>query len=435
MTMGTESQIDPQPYDAYPAWEIYTYNMLYVTAEFTMRNLGSSDEIMKVMFPLSALSCYESFVYYQVVPESFAVSIDGQKPAVEEITTDNPNPHCDPVRWATFEVVFPVNTTVHISIAYKMQGYQDGYGPEVTTFWYLLESGAAWRDTIGSVDITFVAPYSLTQESAWGRPTSYQYDGNQMQWHWENLEPTSANNIQINIINKFVWEVIIEQRNKVAQNPEDDEAWFTLAQIYSWMTVTKHGVGIENLHLANLAEEAFQKATQLEPDSAEYHRQFAYFLASRCMAQAGEANIFPPTTEFVYCAAAAYEADIALALEPDNHDICKFGWVGAILGDENPCSRIYLLTPSRSSTQIPTITPTKRPIISTIDPMLITPINTPTKPTKIPIVLPVYSPTPESGVDLQTFSSNWILSVIGIFTLAGITIVYFFRTSIFRKKG
>jgi hypothetical protein len=102
-----------------------------VTADFTVRNLGSEKEGMAARFPISANGYFE-----QPEVQNLQVQVDGRNVRTRRIQGEDPyNELRDPVLWAEFDVTFPVDQDVEVRITYTVEG--SGWAPYVT-FNYIL---------------------------------------------------------------------------------------------------------------------------------------------------------------------------------------------------------------------------------------------------------------------------------------------------------
>jgi tetratricopeptide (TPR) repeat protein len=260
-----------------------------VTADFTMRNLGAASESMAVRFPISANDGREQY------PEitDIAIKVNGKKvsfqranyPDIRYYNQDNDVP------WAEFDVTFPVGQDVAIQVAYSLNG--SGY-PPFTAFYYILETGAGWKDTIGSADIILRLPYPASVQNVitgmqigWGETTSGGvFNGNEVRWHFEDFDPATDGNVQnmeFALVAPEAWQTVLKERDNVARNPNDSEAWGRLGMVYKRIFLQGKGyrtdAGGEELY--QLSIDAYKKCIALKPDDAQWHAGFADLLASR----------------------------------------------------------------------------------------------------------------------------------------------------------
>src|SRR5919108_4330481 len=100
-----------------------------VNAEFTMRNQGKVKEQMQVIFPLTRLNTWQNEeALYEIDISSFAVKVDGQSMPFTTLTTPPEMTISDTehdgflsqVKWAGFEVTFPVQQDVLLQVEYEM---------------------------------------------------------------------------------------------------------------------------------------------------------------------------------------------------------------------------------------------------------------------------------------------------------------------------
>src|SRR5207249_10117868 len=94
---------------------------------------------------------------------NFNATVGGQPVATTVISTTNPQGgDAPPIPWAAFDVTFPTGQDLHLGMTYTIT--PTGYLPEAR-FAYVLETGAGWRDTIGSADIVVRLPYAASDEN------------------------------------------------------------------------------------------------------------------------------------------------------------------------------------------------------------------------------------------------------------------------------
>jgi hypothetical protein len=209
-----------------------------ITADFTMRNLGNQSESMAVRFPISASDGRSEY------PEitNLAIKVNGEQisfrranyPDIRYYNQDTNVP------WAEFDVTFPVGQDVAIQVAYNLNG--SGYMP-FTAFYYILETGAGWKDTIGSADVILHLPYAASTQNVimdlqigWAETTpGGVFKGNDVRWHFDNFEPGPdgpVQNMEFALVAPVNWQNVLEERDNVEKNPNDSEAWGRLAMAY-----------------------------------------------------------------------------------------------------------------------------------------------------------------------------------------------------------
>ena len=260
-----------------------------ITADFTMRNLGSQSESMAVRFPISASDGRSEY------PEitNLAIKVNGKQISFRranypDIRYYNQSQN---VPWAEFDVTFPVGLDVPIQVAYDLNG--SGYMP-FTAFYYILETGAGWKDTIGSADVILHLPYAASTQNVimdlqigWAETTlGGVFEGNDVRWHFDNFEPESGGSVQnmeFALVAPVNWQNVLKERDYVAKNPNDSEAWGRLAMAYKQIFLMGKGyrtdTGGEELY--QLSIKAYENCLTINSNDAQWHAGFADLLASR----------------------------------------------------------------------------------------------------------------------------------------------------------
>jgi len=267
-----------------------------VSASFNMQNQGRSVEKMKVIFPLTRLSDYsEEQALYEVDYASFVVRVDNQIVPTTIITTPTEkgymlewashsaspsSGYLPSVRWAAFEVTFPVRKNVLLQVDYNMVASS---GNEFTAIEYILETGAGWYDNILSADIILHLRYPASEEIIRSANSGYTFSMNEIRWHKENFEPTGKDNLSVRVFSSKTWYDILKLRSKVKQYPEDANAWYKLGNGYMPLAIRSYSFqtisySVLNNHFVDLAIEAYQQAITLRPDWGDPHFKIAKIL-------------------------------------------------------------------------------------------------------------------------------------------------------------
>jgi hypothetical protein len=259
----------------------------HVTADFIMRNLGSEAETMQVRFPISANDGWGNY------PEitGVVVKVDGKTVPTSTASYPEPNYFADPVPWVEFGVTFPPGVDIPISVTYDLQG--SGYYP-YTAFYYLLETGAGWKDTIGKAEIILRLPYeansqNVVQDLEIGIAETNQgatFDGNEVRWLYENFEPgpyAVVQNMEFALVAPGAWKQVLQAQADVKANPNDGEAWGRLAKAYKDLFFLGKGYREDTGggELYRLSVEAYEECLRLKPSDAQWHAGFADLLANR----------------------------------------------------------------------------------------------------------------------------------------------------------
>lgn len=270
-----------------------------VTAVFHMRNLSQTEERMDVRFPLYATEAFESrgggLLIFPPL-ENFSVQVNGTQPAVYNTYERFFNPQVDGFQevptWANFPVVFSTEKDVEIRVRYIQRGFggYDHGSVNYVKYTYLLFTGAGWKDTIGSADITVRLPVEANEITVYERdPASGLFDGKEIRWHFENFEPVYRSgadssktplSITVGILQPSYWWKIQETRKYVASHSRDGEAWGQLGKALKEAVQMERGFRQDATGEQWYWEsfEAYQKAVELLPNDPDWHYGFADLL-------------------------------------------------------------------------------------------------------------------------------------------------------------
>jgi hypothetical protein len=257
-----------------------------ITADFTMRNLGGTDESMAVRFPISA---NDGRGQYPEITD-LLIKVGGKQISYRRASYPGVQYMSQDVPWAEFDVTFPAGQDVGIEVAYKLNG--SGYAP-YTAFYYILETGAGWKDTIGSADVTLRLPYPanpqntvLNTQIGWAETTpGGSIQGNEVHWHFEDFEPGPyevIQNMEFALVAPSAWQTVLKERDNVSKSPNDGEAWGRLAKAYKEIFFMNKGyrTDIGGDELYKLSVDAYEKCLALLPRDAQWHAGFADLLAN-----------------------------------------------------------------------------------------------------------------------------------------------------------
>jgi hypothetical protein len=215
------------------------------------------------------------FTYPEV--QDFTAGVDGQIAPTTVITVPNPQgQEQPPVRWAAFDVTFPLTREVVISVSYSIS--PTGYLPEAQ-FAYVLSTGAGWYGTIGQVDITMRLPYPANLENVILNNTTRgaRFQSGTVRWQRTNLEPTASDDWHATILATNIWEAILDARQAELAAPRDAQKWLALSQAYVQAVPYKY-VPSGGEHFQLLAVRAMQIAVSLSPNSAIMRTEYASLL-------------------------------------------------------------------------------------------------------------------------------------------------------------
>lgn len=297
-------------------------------AIFTMRNLGTAEENMQVRFPLSFFNGNsDGFGNFPEI-DSIVVKIDGKTVQTKRENQPFFNSELsyrerDKIPWAIFDVSFPPNQDVTIEVTYTVNGF--GYYP-YENFKYILETGAGWNGTIGAADVIVRLPYEVNKQNVWVEEV-YGYtdptqggvmNGNEIRWHFEELEPTAENNIQVIVVTPSLWESVLKETDTVTKNPNDGEAWGRLAKAYKEILRQSHGelrADSAGRAMFELSKDSYEKCLALLPNDSLWHYGYAellwahYYFDLYWTSQADVEGILPTVLS---------ELQTVLALDPNN---------------------------------------------------------------------------------------------------------------------
>jgi hypothetical protein len=264
-----------------------------VTAYFTMHNRGNGPESMRAIFPLESFTecdpegvgVSNNYTYYFVNVSSFEVMINGKGVPVQNIVTEHPHAGCEQMTWAGFDVTFPVDEDVTIRVQYMMESMDMDLLQNIE---YILETGAGWAGPIQRGYVIVKFPYEATPENVLSASTpGYQFLHNEIFWSFENLEPTSEDNIQISIVSPATWQEILSLRRDLEENPALPEKWLKLAQSYEYLS-TWHGAFVRNDHYYQKVPAIYEQGIAANPNSALLYSHYAQFVHNDCCFVWGE---------------------------------------------------------------------------------------------------------------------------------------------------
>jgi hypothetical protein len=254
-----------------------------VTADFTMRNMGSTAESMGVRFPISSDNGFGEF------PEikDLQIFVDNKSVTTHRISELDPGWSSDPVPWSEFNVNFPPNVDVSIRVIYTLEGM--GEYPYVA-FFYIFHTGAGWQGTIGSADLIVRLPYEansynviFNDEIGWSSTApGGVINGREVRWHFEDFEPDQGNDFQLSLVMPLAWQKVLDEQANIQKNPNDGEAWGRLGKAYKEILFYRRGFRSDDAggkELYQLSIDAYEKAVTLKPDDALWHAGFADLLA------------------------------------------------------------------------------------------------------------------------------------------------------------
>lgn len=268
-----------------PARAGETLGRARVTADFTMRNLGTASETMAARFPISA---NDGFYNYPEISD-IVIQVNGLSVPTRRTTGPDPQYASDTVAWAEFDVTFPASEVVSIRVSYTLEA--TGEYP-YAAYYYILHTGAGWQGTIGRAELILRLPYEANEQNVifseigWGATTQGgAVAGREIRWVLEDFEPEWEDNLRIALVAPGVWEQVLAERARVAANPGDGEAWGRLGKLYKESFLLRRGYREDagGGELYSLGVAAYEQAVTLLPEDALWHAGFAELLAYRAI--------------------------------------------------------------------------------------------------------------------------------------------------------
>jgi hypothetical protein len=237
----------------------YSGSQVLVKASFVMRNRGKASESMQSIFPLESLSyCITnyaagnspSYTYYGIDEDSFEIQVNGSTVPTRVVTTPHPyhdtSPDtCTEMHWIGFDVSFPVDTDVVVTVSYSMQSQTADAMQNID---YVLETGAGWYGPIERAYVVAKFPYTVSKDNILKDTTpGYQTLYNEIFWAFQNFEPGGKDNIRISIVSPGIWESILSVRQKIEEDPAVPQNWLDLAQAFQEIAYW-HGSNIRSTY-------------------------------------------------------------------------------------------------------------------------------------------------------------------------------------------
>ena len=244
-------------------------SLAFVSSRFDMKNEGNAKNLL-VGFPRD----FENDLL------DFRAWVDGKEIPVTYI---DPIPENKLIgkRQPPFAVTFTVpfgssGKTVTVINKYRSRImpdvlYKSLFPMEDFGFTYFLETGASWKDTIGeavvTVDFGSMPPGRITAIS----PSGYTKKGYTASWRFVNFEPSMNDRIEIRLIQKIIYERMVEAQALLAKNPNSARAHYLLGTVKYNRTTVGHSSDEHRW----MAETEFIKAVELDPGMLDAR----YFLA------------------------------------------------------------------------------------------------------------------------------------------------------------
>ncbi len=294
------------------------------------------------------------------------VRVNEKPVATSRITSPSPNTwdkNAPPISWAAFNVSFPPGRKVNIIVQYNLQ--PTGYFP-VAEFVYILETGAGWFDSIGSADLILTLPYEVNSQNLvygdYNTTPGGQADGQQITWHYENLEPTRDDNLRLDLVAPEVWMNLLQARQSVQANSSDANAWQTLAQAAGDAALDASGKGWlrsdpggEALALESMR--AYEQILALRPKNASLWVGYENLMLRILMQIDYPTLDKQPTAADVHVQQLVEAVNQALALDPRNEAVQSDAqWAASAYPEviqQNPDGSLSLIGAAPAATETP----------------------------------------------------------------------------------
>ena len=279
------SSIDPSSSTPVQMWServeldatgLLEYGKVHVVAVFRMRNTASSQQSMRARFPLEhPKGIGDGYGSFPSV-ENLTVQVDSTRVPTVEVREPSYWDKADQsIRWAAFDVAFPVGADVVITVEYDIRPL---YGYYAVRLDYVLETGAGWFGPIALADIILHLPYPanmgnyIWHTASWPRPL---FAGNTITWRRWNLDPSREDNFSVGLVPPDAWERIRQLETRAANRNATPPDYLELSQLYWRFATDEHETSLRP-PLADAAERAARKGLAINPSSSELLSQLTY---------------------------------------------------------------------------------------------------------------------------------------------------------------
>ena len=311
--------------------DIQPSNKAIVRAWFLMNNQSDIAEEMMVRFP-NGLTNYgdlcEMFQSGYTPISDFQVWVDGNQVKSERIPQffDRPKeypPGYYPADycWESFFARFSPHQDVKIEVAYTQESSQVMYS-SLYDHSYILETGAGWFGTIGEGEVIIRLPYEINSINV--PYYNGEIRGQEVYWHFTDLEPTYKENIWIGFLPFEVWSQIQQTENAVKFDSMNGEQWGILGKLYKQVLLGDfYPKGLMSSEAAIIpyqkSKEAYQKAIEILPEDADWRYGYAELLCVNA-----EFLNFDQQTEYDRWLVCGQQLKKVLDLDPGHNKTIEF---------------------------------------------------------------------------------------------------------------
>ena len=247
-----------------------------VNGTYVLRNSSRSDLTLSLGFPLNDLSGIKDANGNLPVVEGFGIAVAGAPVDYAQTSRTNPYGEGEPaIQWATFPVLIPARNEVTVGSSFTTTAA--GQWP-IAQFNYSMETATAWQGRIGQSEIVLRLPYAASNENVFLSESTAGgvIEGDTVRWSRRNLVASAQNNFQMSILAPKVWQQILNARAAAAQTPDNPDVWVTLGRAYRAAIALDNGTPLGGTRqFVEQAEQAYERAIQLNPNIAEVHQEYA----------------------------------------------------------------------------------------------------------------------------------------------------------------
>jgi hypothetical protein len=210
-----------------------------VKAVFVMENLTGETASLDIGFPITDLEDPESMFKDLVKGKErlfdFQVRENGRPVTsivAQKITQKIPDRIDKKWLWFAWKQAFPPGETV-VDVEYRISPNLS-YGSCFKNIYYILSTGALWRNNIGEARISVHFPKTITNEQVTSatNPANYAIEGNTVTWKFRDFEPTEKDNLQLEFIPFWIYDKVQSLRMQIKNNPQAVKPRLELARLY-----------------------------------------------------------------------------------------------------------------------------------------------------------------------------------------------------------
>jgi hypothetical protein len=241
----------------------YSDYTISVKADFSMKNLGTSTESMKVRFPLSYKHLSDDLLI-----DDFQVLVEGSPTPFEKEEYSDDQFQGNMKLWAEFPVTFLRQQEILIQVQYSLKSISKYWHNSVA---YVFETGAGWYGTIGKAELIVNLPYEYSPDSILSILPGGSIFGKTIRWTWQDFEPTAKDNFFITLESPWLWNEVVAAKQAILDDPHEGAAYTRLGTLYA--RIANGGREIAYPEFERLAIDTLKKGAALSPEDPEPHYQ------------------------------------------------------------------------------------------------------------------------------------------------------------------